>query len=84
MNEIKFEGIVYPQEDKQFFDEQNKYNEKFEIKEYKEVFKEKVACAVQQWIDVRNRGHHTFGDTLGDCFNELCQEESNIIQFPKK
>ena len=46
----------------------------------------KASEAVQQWIDVekRMRGHHTMGDTLGECFAELYEEESNIIQFPKK
>jgi len=41
--------------------------------------------AVQQWKDVEKRlqRHHTMGDTLGDCFREL-YEEDNIIQFPKK
>ena len=46
----------------------------------------KASEAVQQWIDVekRMRGHHTFGDTLSECFAELYEEESNIIQFPNK
>lgn len=39
---------------------------------------------VQQWSDVKKRGHHTFGDTLGECFAELYEEESNIVQFYKK
>lgn len=46
----------------------------------------KASEAVQQWIDVekRMRGHHTMGDTLGECFAEMYEENDNIIQFPKK
>lgn len=33
---------------------------------------------------VRANGHHVMGDMLEGCFDELNEEPSNIIQFPKK
>lgn len=41
---------------------------------------------VTKWSEAmqRVRGHHVMGDMLEGCFDELNNEPSNIIQFPKK